>query len=261
MNSPPLVGKHALITGAGRGIGAAIAAELAARGAYLTLVGRHKGRLDEQIAALNMKGKAQTAIADVTDESAVRDAFAAARERFGPVAILVNNAGIARSSALAKTDRRLWDEVIGINLTGTFLCTREAAPDMIAAQWGRIVNVASTAGLVGGPYISAYCASKHGVVGLTKALAAELVRYGVTANAVCPGFTESEMLKGAVQNIARVTGRSEESARATLAATNAMNRFVRPEEVAATVGWLASPEAEAINGQAIVIAGGEARSA
>ena len=261
MNAVPLAGKHALITGAGRGIGAAIAAELATRGAHLTLVGRNQIRLDEQIAALGSESKAHAAIADVTDERAVRDAFALARERFGPIAILVNNAGIARSSPLAKTDRSLWDEVIAINLTGTFLCAREAAPDMIAARFGRIVNVASTAGLVGGPYISAYCASKHGVVGLTKALAAELVRYGITVNAVCPGFTESEMLQGAVQNIARLTGRSEESARATLAATNAMNRFVLPEEVAATVAWLASPEAEAINGQAIVIAGGEARSA
>jgi len=259
--SGSLAERHALVTGAGRGIGAAIARALTEHGARVTLLGRDRARLDAQIDALRAIGEVQGVVADVTDEASVRAAFEAATSRFGEVAILVNNAGIARSRPFASMDVTLWKELLDVNLTGTFLCCLVAAPAMTAAGWGRIVNVASTAGLVGGPYISAYCASKHGVIGLTRALAAELIRWGVTVNAVCPGFTQTDMLDDAVANIEALTGRSMDDARKALAATNAMRRFVHPEEVAATVAWLCLPQSEAISGQAIVVAGGEARPA
>jgi len=256
-----LEGRHALVTGAGRGIGAAIARALGEGGARVTLLARDPARIDERIAELRSVADVQGVVADVTDEAAVKEAFVAAAARFGDVSILINNAGIARSRAFSAMDLGLWKKLLDVNLTGTFLCCLAAVPAMTRAGWGRIVNVASTAGLVGGPYISAYCASKHGVIGLTRALASELVPAGVTVNAVCPGFTQTDMLEGAVTNITAKTGRSDEDARTTLAATNAMRRFVRPEEVASAVVWLCLPQSEAISGQAIVIAGGEARPA
>jgi 3-hydroxybutyrate dehydrogenase len=259
--SGALAGRHALVTGAGGGIGAAVARALASRGASVTVAGRDRARLDACIAALPSAERAHAVVADVTDERAVGDAFAEATGRFGDVAILVNNAGIAPSRAFHKMDLVLWDEVLRVNLTGAFLCCLAAVPAMKAARWGRIVNVASTAGLVGGAYIAAYTASKHGLVGLTRSLAAELVADGITANAVCPGFTQTDMLERAVHNVVSATGRSDDDARRALAANNASGRFVTPEEVAETVAWLCLPSSRAINGQAIVIAGGEARPA
>lgn len=252
-----LSGAHAIVTGAGRGIGAAIAAELALEGARVTLLGRNRAELEAQAASLPDAAQALVVLADVSDEEAVRFAFARARERHGQVAILVNNAGAGSSAPFAKLERAAWDATLAVNLTGSYLCAREVITEMVGAGYGRIVNVASTAGLVGGPYIAAYSASKHGVIGLTRSLAAEFGRKGITVNAVCPGFTETAMLEHTLERIARTTGRSEEGAMTALLARNPLGRFVRPDEVARTVAWLCRPEAAAINGQAIVIDGGE----
>jgi len=252
-----LDGKHALVTGGGRGIGAAIATALAAEGAVLTLAGRDRAALDAHAATLPASAQANVVICDVADGASVAGAFAAARTRHGEVVVLVNNAGIALSRAFGKLDPATWDAVLATNLTGTYLCCREAVPAMVDAGYGRIVNIASTAGLTGGKYIAAYAASKHGVVGLTRSLATEIAAKGVTVNAVCPGFTESSMLDRTLATIAAATHRSEGDAAAALLARNPLERFVRPEEVASTVVWLCRPESAAVTGQAIAIDGGE----
>ena len=240
MSTPPLAGKHALVTGGSRGIGAAIAHLLAMHGATVTAVGR-----------------ATPILADVSDPAAVGAAFAAARERSGPIHILVNNAGQAASASFLKTDAQLWRRMMAVNLDGTFHCTQAVLGGMIEARWGRIVNVASTAGLTGYRYVSAYCAAKHGVIGLTRALALEVATKGITVNAVCPGYTETDLLKEAIANIVATTGRSEEQAKAELFSTNPQKRLIQPAEVANAVAWLCLPGTEAITGQAIAVAGGE----
>jgi NAD(P)-dependent dehydrogenase (short-subunit alcohol dehydrogenase family) len=255
VNALPLEGKYAVVTGAGRGIGAAIAAALDGAGARVALVGRDEARLSGQAARLARDPIA--AAADVSDERSVARAFAAIRERFPTIDILVNNAGLAESAPLVRTDRALWDRMLGVNLTGTYLCSREVVPGMAKQDFGRIVNVASTAGLVGYPYVSAYCAAKHGVVGLTRALAMELAKTPVTVNAVCPGYTDTDIVRDAVANIVAKTGKSEADARAALTARNPQGRMIRPDEVASTVLWLCSSGAASVTGQAIAIAGGE----
>jgi NAD(P)-dependent dehydrogenase (short-subunit alcohol dehydrogenase family) len=252
-----LSGKHAVVTGGGRGIGAAIAAALARAGATLSVLGRDRARLDAQVAALGGADRAQAIEGDVTDEASVRAAFAGVRGRFGRIDVLVNNAGQAGSAPLAKTDLALWQRMLAVNLTGTFLCTREALPEMTRRGSGRIVNVASTAGLLGYAYVSAYCAAKHGVIGLTRATAMETAKTGVTVNAVCPGYTETDIVQEAVANIVAKTGKSAEEARAALVARNPQGRMVQPEEVANAVLWLCLPGAEAVTGQAVAVAGGE----
>jgi NAD(P)-dependent dehydrogenase (short-subunit alcohol dehydrogenase family) len=219
-------GKHALVTGGARGIGAGIAASLAREGARVSIVSRSAGVGGHDF---------YHARADVADEAQVQRAFAACRDANGPIEILINNSGIAESAPLARTDLALWNRTIATNLTGTFLCAREAVADMIAARWGRIVNIASTAALGGAPYISAYCASKHGVLGLTRAIAAELVSKGVTVNAVCPGYTETEMMTRALANITSRTGRTQAEARELMARGNPGGRIARVEEVAQAV--------------------------
>jgi NAD(P)-dependent dehydrogenase (short-subunit alcohol dehydrogenase family) len=183
--------------------------------------------------------------------------FARAARRAGRVDILVNNAGQAASAPFGKTDAALWRRMLDVNLTGTFHCTQAALPAMLEAGWGRVVNVASTAGLVGYRYVAAYVAAKHGVVGLTRALALEVAARGVTVNAVCPGYTETDMVREAIANIVAKTGRDEQQARAGLAAGNPQQRLVQPEEVANAVAWLCLPESAAMTGQAIAVAGGE----
>jgi 3-hydroxybutyrate dehydrogenase len=251
-----LAGRHALITGGGRGIGAAIAAALAKSGMQLTLLGRERTALERTAAELDPR-RTFAVTADVSDARSVEDAFASARERFGPVHVLINNAGQAASAPFVRTDPALWHRLVAVNLTGTYLCSRQAVPDMLAEKYGRIVNVASVAGLRGAAYISAYAASKHGVIGLTRALALELALKNVTVNAVCPGYADTQIVRDAIANIRAKTGRSEAEAIEALAATNAQRRLIEPREVAHTVLWLIAPGSESITGQSIVIAGGE----
>lgn len=252
----PAAARHAVITGAARGIGRAIAQALAEQGATLTLMGRSLAPLHELARELP-GGPHAVAAVDVADADSVKAAFASAREQVGPIQILVNNAGQADSAPFAKTSLELWQRMLAVNLTGSFLCAQAALPDMLAAGWGRIVNIASTAGLTGYAYVSAYVASKHGVVGMTRALALELARKGVTVNAVCPGYTETDILRESIANVIAKTGRSEEEARAEFTAGNPQGRIVQPEEVADAVRWLCSPAAASITGQAISVSGGE----
>ena len=203
----PLAGMHAVVTGGSRGIGRAIAAHLASLGASLTLLGRDRAHLDEAVQALAADSTACDAqVCDVRDEASVADAFAAIARAGHRVSVLVNNAGQASSAKFADTDRALWDAMIGVNLTGVYHCTRAALPALLGAPAGRVVNVASTAGLTGYPYVAAYCAAKHGVIGLTRALARELARTRVTVNAVCPGYTDTGLLREAIDNIVARTG-------------------------------------------------------
>ncbi len=252
-----LRGEHAVVTGAGRGIGAAIARALASQGAKVSLLGRSRDSLDKLAAELNANAETCVAVADVKDGSALQAAFARARERFGPVSILVNNAGQASSAPLHTADDSLWDEMLAVNLGGVYRCIRCALPDMLQAGKGRIVNIASTAGLTGYAYVTAYCAAKHGVIGLTRALAMELARKNITVNAVCPGYSDTDMVRDAVANIQAKTGRDEAAARAALTARNPQGRLITPEEVAQTVLWLCSGSAGSITGQSIAVAGGE----
>ena len=249
--------RHAFVTGASRGIGASVAAALAADGAKVSLVGRDAGRLAEVAADLGGTDRAIPIVADVTDAASVKEAFAAARRQFGPVHILVNNAGQAAAAKFTDTDEALWNRIIGVNLTGTYLCTRAAVPDMLRAGFGRIVNIASIAGLRGAAYISAYATSKHAVIGFTRSLALEYATRNITVNAVCPGYTDTEIVKRAVDNIMKKTGRSESEAMATLTATNPQGRLIAPAEVSNAVLWLCRPGTESVTGQSIVIAGGE----
>lgn len=248
-----LQGKHAFITGGGTGIGLAAARVLAARGAKLTLAARNFARLESAAAELD----AFPVSVDVANESSVAAAFEAARAHNGPVSILVNNAGITPSAPLHNMELSMWNEVLAINLTGAFLCARAAIADMYAAKWGRIVNVASIAGLTGGAYISAYCASKHGMVGMTRALAKETAKRGVTVNAICPGYVETDIVANAAKNIAGKTQLSEEEARAALYANNPQGRLIKAEEVASAISWLCTEGAAATNGAAIPMSGGE----
>jgi NAD(P)-dependent dehydrogenase (short-subunit alcohol dehydrogenase family) len=252
----PLAGRHALITGGGTGIGAAIARTLSRAGAAVSLAGRRAAVLRETADRLP---KAAAIVADVTREADVVAMVAAARTAHGPIDILIANAGAAESAPIAKVDLAHWQRMLDVNLTGAFLCARAALPDITRrdAGHGRIVFIASTAGLKGYAYVAPYCAAKHGVVGLARALAAELAPRGVTVNAVCPGFTETPLLDGSLATITEKTGRSHADARGELVRHNPQGRFVTPDEVAGTVLWLCTPSAQAITGQAISVSGGE----
>ncbi|WP_213981166.1 SDR family oxidoreductase [Sphingomonas sp. dw_22] len=248
-----LDGTHAVVTGGGTGIGAAIAHALAAEGARLTLIGRRREPL-ETVAA---KVGGFVAAADVTDRAQVDTAFAAARAAHGPITILINNAGAAQSRSFAKLDFSAWRSAMAVNLDSLFHCCQAALPDLLAAPNGRIVTIASTAGLKGYAYTAPYVAAKHGAVGLMRALAVEHARTRLTANAVCPGFTDTEIVAEAIATIRGKTGRSEDEARAELAKFNPQGRLIAPSEVAGAVLWLCLAESRSINGQAIAVDGGE----
>ncbi|MDB5776557.1 MAG: 3-hydroxyacyl-CoA dehydrogenase [Herbaspirillum sp.] len=259
-NHRSLRGKHAVVTGGAGGIGGAIARALAAQGAGVTLLGRSESALIGAVEALKKERStidAAYVCADVSDRAAVAVAFAAAAQRFGRIDILVNNAGQAASAPFGKIDDAQWQQMLAVNLNGTFYCTQQALPAMLEEGWGRIVNVASMAGLNGYAYVAAYCAAKHGVIGLTRALACEVAGKGVTVNAVCPGYTETAMTQRAIAGIIAGTGRSEAQARAALLAANSQLRMVQAEEVADAVAALCRPGSAATNGQSIVVDGGE----
>ena len=244
--------KHAVVTGGGSGIGAAVARRLLADGLRVTLMGRSAERLQAQRAALaRTAAEVAVQVCDVADPGSVTDAFAAV----GDVDVLVNNAGQVETAPLHRTSLELWQRMLGVNLTGTFLCTQAVLPGMLARRQGRIVNIASTAALKGYAYVAAYCAAKHGVLGLTRALALEVAAKGVTVNAVCPGYTETDIVASAIDNIVAKTGRTPDEARAELAKASPQGRLIQPDEVADTVAWLV--RSGAVNGQAIAVCGGE----
>jgi NAD(P)-dependent dehydrogenase (short-subunit alcohol dehydrogenase family) len=260
MSAAALSGHHAVVTGAARGIGAAIAQVLAAAGAQVTLIGRDLATLQSTAAAIKEAHPASNTVAfaaDIADSAAVSEAIRNARAHFGPVQLLINNAGQAASASFLKTDEALWDRMLAVNLTGTYLVTRAVLPDMLEGSFGRIVNIASTAGQRGYPYVVAYTASKHGVVGLTLALALEVALSGVTVNAICPGYTDTDIVRAAIDNIVSQTGRSAQEAHAALLRTNPQRRLIQPEEVAQAALWLCGPHAASITGQCLSIAGGE----
>lgn len=250
-----LQGRHAVVTGAGSGIGRATAELLALNGAQVTLVGRHVGRLEET--ADRIGEAAFAAPGDVTDFDALEAALDAGRDRFGPIDILVNNAGGASSAPFLKTDAGALREMLALNLEAPAQAMRLVLDGMLARRHGRIVNVASTAGLKGYAYVSAYVAAKHGLVGLTRAAALEVAAKGVTVNAVCPGFTDTDLVARSVEAIVAKTGRTGDEARAALAAGNPQGRLITPDEVAETIVWLCGDAASGVNGAAIPVAGGE----
>jgi len=257
LDALPLEGRHALVTGAGSGIGAAIARTLAKAGANVTLAGRRREPLEAVAAEIGSQAFVLNDF-DVTKPEAIAAGLEKARSAFGPVSILVNNAGEAPSAPFEKTSTDMWSHVLSVDLTGVFNVTQAVLPDLKAhGEGARLINIASTAGLTGYAYVSAYCAAKHGVIGLTRALALELAKKGVTVNAVCPGFTDTPIIQQSLDTIMQKTGRSREEALAEFTKSNPQGRLIRPQEVADATLWLASPSAGSVTGQAIAIAGGE----
>jgi 3-hydroxybutyrate dehydrogenase len=249
-----LAGKHALVTGGGRGIGRAIAAVLAGAGATVTVVGRSEAALRATVAAGAAAG---CAVADVTDVAEITRQVTAAEDARGAIAILVNNAGSVQSGAFVKTEPAVFQAMWDVHVMGAVYATQAVLPGMIERGFGRIVNVASTSGLRGYPYVSAYCAAKHALVGLTRALAAETAKRGVTVNAVCPGYTDTDLVRGSIARVAATTGRASSDVLAAYAKDAPIGRLIRPEEVAAAVLYLCSPDAAAVTGTTLAVAGGE----
>lgn len=244
-----LVGRRVLITGGGTGLGANLARGFTNVGASVVIAGRRRAPLEEVAAATD----AVVVVGDVTVEADVERIFAEA----GVVDIVIANAGAAESAPLTRTSLEMWQHLIDVNLTGTFLTLREGARQLRGRDWGRLITIASTAGLRGYPYVSAYTAAKHGAVGLTRAIAAELAPTGITANALCPGYLDTEMTDRTIANIVAKTGRSREEALQTLTSANPQGRLIEPAEVTAAALWLCGPGGDSINGQAIAIDGGE----
>ncbi|MEM1111043.1 MAG: SDR family NAD(P)-dependent oxidoreductase [Pseudomonadota bacterium] len=246
--------QHAVVTGGGTGIGRATALALAARGVRVTVMGRRMEPLLEACADFNHM---QALRCDVTDPGAVTAAFDEAAHTFGDVDILVNNAGAAPTAPFHALSAADWQAVMSLNLNGVFHCTQAALPAMRENAAGRIINIASTAAQKGYAYVSAYCAAKHAVLGLTLALALETASKGITVNAVCPGYTDTDIVREGIRNIVDKTGRSEAQALAQFTQANPQGRLIQPEEVAQTVLWLCSEESRSVTGQAISISGGE----
>jgi NAD(P)-dependent dehydrogenase (short-subunit alcohol dehydrogenase family) len=252
-----LAGRHAVVTGGGKGLGAAIAHALAAAGAGITILGRDADALAVTADAIQSRHgvPAHAQPADITASGDLDAVFAAARERLGDPWILINNAGIAESAPFVATSRALWDRTFAVNVTAAFACTQQVLRAMLETGGGRIVNVASTAGLRGVARVAAYAASKHALIGLTRSLALEVARQSITVNAVCPGYTDTAMAERAVAAIASRGDRTREEAERLLARPSAFGRLIQPVEVAGVVAWLCSPDAATVTGQAIVIGG------
>ena len=250
--------RRVLVTGATRGIGAAIARALAGAGWHVMLAGRTRAALEEVRLTLPIaEGVAHDCVElDVTDAASVALAFAAVHAK-GALHALVNNAGAVETGPLARLAHDAWDRMLAVNLTGVFLCTQAALPPMIAARSGRIVNIASTAGQKGYAYCTAYAAAKHGVLGLTRSLALEVAAQGIAVNAVCPGYTDTDIVRDGVARIVAATGREESDAMATFSKASPLQRLVEPDEVAATVLWLCADAPAAFTGQAMSVSGGE----
>lgn len=252
--------KTVFITGGGRGIGRAVALAFAREGARVFVVARtavEVERVAEEIRAECGAQSASHGVCDVSDSGSVARAFSQAREFFGRGAdVLVNNAGIAESAKLWDASDEFWQRHLAVNLSGTFYCMREALPSMVERGWGRVINVASVAGKTGAPYVSAYTASKHGVLGLTRSAALEVATRGVTVNAICPGYVDTDMTAHAVENIQAKTGRTADAALDTIKRMSPQQRLITPEEVAALALLLASEDGRGINGQAVNVDGG-----
>jgi NAD(P)-dependent dehydrogenase (short-subunit alcohol dehydrogenase family) len=250
-----LAGRHALVTGANRGIGAAVAVALANAGAVVTLLVRNR----ESGEALQSKlaGRSHVVTADITNEQAVNAACVDAIAALGPVHILVNNAGSAESAPFARSDAAMFERMLAVHLYGPLYCTHALLPGMLANNFGRVVNIASTAGVAGAPYITAYAAAKHAMVGLTRSLAKEVIARGVTVNAVCPSYTDTDLVTNSIERIQARTGRTTEDARAAMLANSPLKRLVQPNEVASAVLWLCDTGAASTTGQTVIIDGGE----
>ena len=246
-----LTGRVAFVTGGGRGIGRAIVLRFAGAGARIVVAARSTGEVQAVAAEVERAGgQALPVHCDVTSAASVQASVEETLRRFGSVDVLVNNAGVAESAPFTRLDRKLWDRTLAVNLTGTYLCMREVLGSMIERRWGRIINIASTAAQEGYAYTAAYCAAKHGVLGLTRAVALEVERQGITVNAICPGWVDTEMTAASIARIVKATGRTPEAARAELEGMNPQGRLIRPEEVAALAFWLAGGEASSVTGQA-----------
>jgi len=256
-----LTGRVALITGGGRGIGRAVALSLAAAGADVAVSGRNAELLEETVGAIRAMGRrAASIVCDVSERSQVEAMVARVKQALGDPLILVNNAGVAASAKLVDTTDELWDRMLRVNATSAFYATRAVLPAMLAAKWGRIVNMASVAAKAGAPYIAAYTASKHALLGLTRAAAAEVAGRGITVNAVCPGYVDTEMTDRSTANISKRTGRSEADARKILEGFSPQGRLMTAEEVAALTSYLCTEAARGVNGQGIVLDGGALQS-
>jgi len=253
MTETPLAGKHAFVTGGGTGIGAAIALLLAGAGARVTITGRRQAPLDDVAAAAST---IRTGILDVTDEEMTEKVMKQAAMESGPIDILIANAGIAETETIGKADLGFWRRTMATNLDGAYLSMRTALPGMMQSGWGRIIAIASVAGQKGVARGTAYCASKHGLIGLCRALAEETLSTGITVNALCPGFVRTPIVDRSVANIVAKTGRSPDDALKTLAGMNPNGRLVEPEEVASAALWLCGADTGSVTGQTLQIAGG-----